>query len=241
MCSGNLYGRLAVGGALLVAGLTASLSPARADEPGTAPSVNDLGVELARHQLVPEILCVVGLTSSQVTALVEHASSEVANRWEGLLADRARLVAARAEVTRLQMLIDGPGGDQHQAAYAAAVAELAVAETSLAAMESQLRDALDAGLGPDAAALMARLRSNQERGMPIEYLGLELPDERWMELRGAYAEIITVQDPDEPDPATVQIFNIYDGDPVVTAARTRIRIRGDEVRAAFMTSLAGQG
>jgi len=199
------------------------------DEP-VAPNGSEILIEMARHQHVPELLCMTGVTPSQVPAIVQHATDTLTDRWASILAARAGVVAARATLSAAL-------ANDQQAAIVAAQSALADAESSLTILYNEIRNALDAGIESGKRGVLQTIRINQRQGLPLEYLSMSLPDESWVELRKVFAEVTTVQDPDVPDPAVLQIFYIYDTNPAVTEARSRLSIYGSQMSIAFVNAL----
>jgi hypothetical protein len=208
----------------------------RTDEP-VVPTASEVLIELARHQLTPEVLCVAGFVPAEIDGFVTHAQDSMSDVWGDMLAARARIETARTQLAAAMAALRGHGDPQQSAdAVAQAQAELDAALSASRILDAQIRNEFDAGMGSGPKAVVQSVRNNAARGLPLEYLTQSLADESWMELRHAIAHVRTVQEPDEPDQRIQQILNIYDSDPAVTAARSALALYGAQVRAAFMVA-----
>lgn len=206
------------------------------DEP-PAPTASEVLIELARHDLTPEVLCVAGFVPAQIGGFVGHATDTLTDHWGDVVAARVRVEGTRVQLASARAALAGPEDEAGLIAIALAEAELAAALSAAQTLDGQVRDALDDGMGSDAKALARTVRGNASRGLPVEYLTLSLADESWMELRHAFAHVRTVQEPEEPDQGIQQILNIYDSDPAVTAARSALALYGAQVGSAYLSSL----
>jgi hypothetical protein len=207
------------------------------DEP-RVPTASELLIELARHQLTPEVLCIAGFVPAEVDGFVAHAQDSLEEDWDEILSARERVEQARSQLADAVAALNGAGDQQQLAdAVALAQAELDAALSAAQNLDAEVRIAFDAGMGSGPRAVVQVVRDNASRGLPLEYLTRSMSDESWMELRHAIAHVSTVQEPDEPDQGIEQILNIYDADPAVTAARTALVLYGVQIRNAYLASL----
>lgn len=207
------------------------------DEP-RVPTASELLIELARHQLTPEVLCIAGFVPAEVDGFVAHAQESLEEEWDEILSARERVDQARSHLADAVAALNGAGGQQQLAdAVALAQTELDAALSAAHNLDAEVRIAFDAGMGSGPRAVVQVVRGNASRGLPVEYLTLSRDDESWIELRHAFAHVHTVQEPDEPDQVIQQILNVYDSDSAVTAARTALALYGTQIRATFTAAI----
>lgn len=212
---------------------------ARAGEP-RVPTTAEVLIELARHHLTPEVLCIAGFVPAEVYGFVAHAQDTLGDEWEEILSARERVTQARAQLAAALDALAGAGDPQQLAdALTLAQAELDAAISAAQNLDAEVRIRFDAGMGSGPRTLVQVVRGNASRGLPLEYLTRSMAEESWQELRHAMAHVRTVQDPDEPDQGIEQILNMYDADPAVTAARTALALYGAQVRNAYLSLFIG--
>lgn len=200
-----------------------------------SPTSTEVLIELARHHLTPEVLCVAGFVPAGIDGFFGHATDTLTDQWDDVVAARVRVQDARIQLASARATLAGPEDEEGLIAITLAEAELASALSAMQTLDGQIRDALDDGMGSGAKALARTVRGNASRGLPVEYLTLSLADESWMELRHAFAHVRTVQEPEEPDQAIQQILSIYDSDSAVTAARMALSLYGPGIATEFLS------
>ena len=58
------------------------------DEP-VVPSASEVVIELARHQLTPEVLCIAGFVPAEIDGFIGHATDTLVDEWDEMLAANA--------------------------------------------------------------------------------------------------------------------------------------------------------
>jgi len=200
------------------------------------PSVSDVQLQLVRHYLIPDALCAAGVASSSIDEVVIAAADAIEEEWDDLTAAESALRAQQVTVGTLKKQIAAGDADSQ------ALAEFAQAETDLAAAQA----AYDTQLAVIDTAFLAqmtsaeqnaflKIRENQSRGVPMQYMVLDQTEEEWLDLRRALAEIRTSEAPSTEATQTVQG---YDANYAVSLAKTHLSSSQAAVKAAYDAMVA---
>lgn len=209
-----------VGGALVWASLESSGGFRK--RPRRLDPVNSLELQtvLRKASLDPESLAAAGLSPQQASMVASDAAAYVNANVSTLRAIEATLGEDKAEVDRLQRVVQsGQGGPEDIQALSAAATRLA---GSTAQRQAALDDLFAAGLARASEgqrAKVASIRSHRGWDLPTQYLVHESSDADFARLRGALADDrISTGLGNSPNPGAHQLLLTWNGQTDVAAA-----------------------
>ena len=203
------------------------------------PDGNDVGSAMQRVGLVADCLAAAGVTSGDVSTIVDDVTTYMNANHGSLLSADSDVSDARGRVGRFTRLIQSGTRDRDTVdALATARSDLATAEGDQQRLLDGLFDAATASLEQSEVDTLIVLRGQTGWTMPIQYLCLARTDADLLQLRNAIAHTRIAADRGEDvDPSVEAFLTSRDGQSEVVAASTAVTTHLASVRSTLDTEL----
>lgn len=208
------------------------------------PIVDAAAVEslMRRIGATAETLAAAGLTSNQAGVVVGYLDTFLTSNLSNLIAADNAVASAKSTVAALERKArSGMASGEDLTALATARTTLSTANTSLATLLGEARDAAYADLSDPQKAVLAAIQSachHGDLGVPI--CAASFDEAEWTALhRAAGALRAAAFTGEDPDPEAEELLDDAAGEAEAIAAQANIDVRLDGVTAAIATALAG--
>lgn len=240
-CASVVVGTVAIAGILAAGGFSfAQRSPARASTAAFVVSDEVLSRALASAGLSPDSLAACGANGASVATLFSSSRSWLAEHGTQLSAAWSADRAAGAEVSAIERRIQS--GRPLEGDVSQISSKRAAAASARAAAEEANREFFEAaavGLGETVRDRLWIARSNQGRGVPIQYRVVNRTDEQWALLRDACSSArISAGRSESPDGDASQLLADASAQSEVVAAKAGVESNLAQIKSAWTGALA---
>lgn len=175
--------------------------------------------------LDPETLTAAGVTTMQLSTLVQQATDYLETHSDDLR--QAQSAAAAA----LKAAASSKEPEQAASLKAAADAAVANRDTKVSAFFAATTN----GLSAEVIAAIHAIKANRSTGLPMKFLVKNRSPEEWASIRDSMAALKTAADRGEPVPSEAEsIVSTASNDPAVSAADSRLATSLAAMKTAFV-------
>ncbi len=196
---------------------------------------------LALAGITPETLAAAGVAAESVEGVIDDAREHLAEHGTALWAamDAHREAVADRD-TRLRKVVSGVASQNEKSAADSACSALSSACSGRDSALDGLYAAATAGLGSEQKAVLAVLRANKGRDLPVKYKTAARTDAEWTALRDALAGVrIANKTGEEVAEADTTLVSNTDAENAVSAAATGLGNNLAGVSSAWESAVAG--
>lgn len=180
----------------------------------------EMKVVLAHAGLDPRTLAAAGVSPEQAAVVAAAATTHLRANIESIRAAEAAYDQDRANVDRLQRLVQtGQAQPEDLAAYDAALASLAGSTAQRQTRLSALLEATTSNLSDQQKALMSTMAGNKGWDVPTQYLTASKKESEWVSFRGTLAnQRVNTGLGQDVSPNALHLIQAWQAEPDVSAA-----------------------